>query len=333
MHVEEKLKYIEKQLQVISARLPQDFANGYACEVTEELDLYELWRALWSGKWLILVVTLSFAIASVLYVFSLPNVYRSEALLAPAEESSQGGIVGLSGSLGGIASLAGVDIGGGISDKTTITLAVLKSRDFIFKFIDEHDLLVPLMAVESWDIKNNELVIDGDVYDIVKDRWVRDSVFPRAPQPTLLEAYEKFTKIMNIYKDEKTGLVHLSVEYYSPILAKEWVDKLVLDINEEMRRRDVSEATKSIVYLKDQLGRTSLADLRTVFYELIEEQTKTVMFAEIRDEYVFKTIDKAVVPERKAKPQRALICILFVFLGAAIAVVVLIVRWLMSSQR
>ena len=39
------------------------------------------------------------------------------------------------------------------------------------------------------------------------------------------------------------------------------------------------------------------------------------MLAEVRPEYVFKTIDPAVVPEEKSKPSRALICALGYPLG------------------
>ena len=69
----------------------------------------------------------------------------------------------------------------------------------------------------------------------------------------------------------------------------------------------MAEAEKSIEYLKQQIANTSLADLQVMFFELIQSQTETVMLAEVRPEYVFKTIDPAVVPELKSKPRRAII--------------------------
>ena len=71
--------------------------------------------------------------------------------------------------------------------------------------------------------------------------------------------------------------------------------------------RDVSEAQQAIKYLRAQIANTQLASLQNVFYGLIEEQLKTVMLAEVTDEYLFKTIDPAVAPEKKARPRRALI--------------------------
>ncbi|MGU5551574.1 Wzz/FepE/Etk N-terminal domain-containing protein, partial [Aeromonas hydrophila] len=48
----------------------------------DEIDLRELFAALWRGKWWIVVSTLVGAAIAVLVAISLPNIYRSEALLA-----------------------------------------------------------------------------------------------------------------------------------------------------------------------------------------------------------------------------------------------------------
>ena len=102
----------------------------------------------------------------------------------------------------------------------------------------------------------------------------------------------------------------MSIDHQSPIVAAQWVNWLVEDVNAAVKAQDVSEAEKSIEYLKQQVANTSLADLQAMFFELIQSQTETVMLAEVRPEYVFKTIDPAVVPEEKSKPSRALICVL-----------------------
>ena len=78
-----------------------------------------------------------------------------------------------------------------------------------------------------------------------------------------------------------------------------WVDWLVEDINTDMKIRDKEEAERSIKYLQSQIANTNIVEQKTLLYQLIEEQAKTLMFAEVRDEYVFKTIDPALVPELK----------------------------------
>ena len=66
--------------------------------------------------------------------------------------------------------------------------------------------------------------------------------------------------------------------------------------------------------------------MQSVFYQLIEEQTKTLMLAEVSDEYVFKTVSPAKVAEEKAKPMRALIVILGFMLGGMLSVIIVLIR-------
>ena len=100
-----------------------------------------------------------------------------------------------------------------------------------------------------------------------------------------------------------------------------------------MRRLDIAEAEKSIGYLTDALEKTAIADMQQIFYQLIEKQQQTKMLANVRDEYVFKVIDPAVVPEKKSGPKRALICLLLVTSAFLISCLVLIVRDQVKKSR
>jgi len=303
------------QAQSVSVKQEQD----------DEIDLAELWRAIWAGKWLIIAITGLFAIASVFYALSLPNIYKSEALLAPAEQQSGAG--GMASQLGGLASIAGISLGGGKTDKTGLALEIMKSRAFVFKFIENHQLIVPLIAVEGWKLDTNELIYDENVYDVISETWLRKVKAPLQPKPSLQESYKAFQKVIAINQDKASSMITITVEHYSPYLAKQWVDWLVDAINEEMKVRDLEEANNSIIYLENKLEQIKIADFQKVLYQLIEEQTKTIMFANVRKEYVLKTIDPALVPELKSGPKRALICVLGILLGSMLAVMVVLIRY------
>ncbi|MDP5132662.1 MAG: LPS O-antigen length regulator, partial [Paraglaciecola sp.] len=218
------------------------------------------------------------------------------------------------------------NLGGGASDKTTLAIEVLKSRDFIGRFIEKYDLFVPVMAAEGWSLGSNSLKIDGDIFNNETQEWVREAKAPFSSKPSIQETYTEFMKLVSVSQDKTSGMVKLSVQHYSPYLAKEWADKLVLEINEDMRNRELTEAQRSISYLNEQIAQTNLADARTMLFSLVEEQTKTLMLANVRSEYVFKTVDRAVVAEKKAKPARALICILAVMLGGMLSVLFVLIR-------
>ncbi|MFV7774763.1 Wzz/FepE/Etk N-terminal domain-containing protein [Shewanella algae] len=301
----------------------------------DEIDLRELFSVIWQGKWLIAGVTLVFAVASVVIALMLPNIYKSEALLAPAsEEQGAGGLAGLASQFGGLASMAGINLGGnGGTDKTQLAIEVLKSRQFIGDFIEKHQILPELMAVDKWSMADNNLSFDPNIYIKESKTWVRDINPPFQPKPSLQEAYKEFLKIFNVNKDKETGMINISVEHKSPFIAKQWIDWLIADINLAMKERDVYEATRSTEFLNKQIELTNVADIRVILYKLVEEQAKTIMFAEVRDEYVFKTIDPAFVPEEKAKPKRALICILGTMLGGMFAVMIVIARHFFRKER
>jgi uncharacterized protein involved in exopolysaccharide biosynthesis len=313
--------------QPIGVNLPPSFNSALAPVADDEIDLLELFKALWRGKWWILLTTIIGAGIAVAVAIWLPNVYRAEALLAPSAEQQGGGLGALAGQFGGLASLAGINLGSGGTDKTGIAIEVAKSRQFVTAFVRKHQLEVPLIAATKANKITGELIVDPEIYDSTANKWVRVPPAGRTQEPSDWELVKAFNAITSLSLDKKSGLATVAIEYYSPQLAKQWVDWLVADLNQAMKQRDVAEAERNIGYLKTQLVKTSVADMQTVFYKLIEEQTKTLMLAEVNQEYVFKTLDPAVVAEEKAKPKRALIVVLGTVLGGMAGVMLVLIRY------
>ena len=300
----------------------------------DEIDLAELWHAIWSGKLLIIAISALFAISSVIYAINQPNIYRATTLLAPAsEQGGAGGLSKMAGQFGGLASLAGINLGGGGTDKTGLALEILKSRLFLENFIAKHQLLVPLMAANNWDANSNTLAIDNEIYNSETNTWLREVKAPKKPEPSPWEAFKAFQQVLSVSTDKESGMITLAIEYYSPEVATQWLVWLVDDINSTMREQDKLEAQNSIDYLSKKLQETQLADMQTVFYQLIEEQTKTIMLAEVSQEYVLKTIDPANAPEEKAKPKRALIVVLGTMLGGILSVLIVLIRYFSAKNQ
>ena len=145
--------------------------------------------------------------------------------------------------------------------------------------------------------------------------------------PTDWDLVKKFkTAHLNVSENKDNGMVTINVKSQSPVAAKQWTDWLVKDINEHMRSQDIEEAEASIEYLQGKLNETNIAGMQQVFYQLIESETRTVMLANAQKEYVFKTVDPAVVPQEKSEPKRALICVLATILGGTLGVFVVFIR-------
>ncbi|MEM7420612.1 MAG: Wzz/FepE/Etk N-terminal domain-containing protein [Pseudomonadota bacterium] len=303
-------------------------------ETDDDINIVELLTAVWKGKLSVAIACFIAGIVGIAYSLSIPNEYRSEVLLAPAEEANGGGLSALAGQFGGLASLAGVDLAGGKSDKTTMALELLKSKSFIGEFVDKRNLKPLIMASNGWSRNGNEVKFDDDIYDATSNSWVREVSSPLKAEPSLLEVHKKFVEDhLSVSKDKETGFVKIAVIHHSPFVARDITTNLIIDINDRMRALDIAEAEKSIGYLTDALEKTAVADMQKIFYQLIEKQQQTKMLANVREEYVFKVIDPAVVPEKKSGPKRALICLLLVTSAFLISCLVLIVRDQVKKSR
>ena len=301
----------------------------------DEIDLRELFSVLWEGKLTIALVTALSAVISVSVALNLPNKYTSEALLAPRAEGGVGGGLGqLASQYGGLASLAGINIGGlGEGGKTSIAIEMLKSREFFGEYLYDH-VLVDLMAAESWDRASDKSILDPSVYDSASLTWVRDIGPEFQIKPSVQEAHDDFVESsLSVSEDKQTGFVTVAITHYSPSVARDWVLLIANGVNDAVRARDVEEAENTSVFLKEQRQKTSLVSLTEVFAELIEQQTKTVMLAAASEEYVFQIIDPPVAPELKSEPSRALICILGVLLGGMLSVVYVLIRHYAKGDR
>jgi uncharacterized protein involved in exopolysaccharide biosynthesis len=325
-------KYInstDERLNSIELELMEIKNFNESVENRDEIDLKELLNAVWAGKWIIISITFISTIISVFYALSVPNEYKSTALLAPASQSSgAGGLSKLAGQFGGLASLAGINVGSGGDDKSVIAMEIVKTWGFLDKFIKDNEIEVEVFAAEGWKLVSNELIINDKLYDEGSQKWVRafDVDKGQESEPSSWELFEEIKDRINISQNKESGLISLTVEYYSPIIAKQWVDKLVSAINLHIQEQDRKDAIKSIAYLNAKIQETHVADMQAVFYQLIEEQTKTLMLTEVSDEYVFKTVSPAKIAEEKSKPKRFFICLIGVIIGVILSAIAVLIR-------
>ncbi|MDO6686255.1 MULTISPECIES: Wzz/FepE/Etk N-terminal domain-containing protein [unclassified Agarivorans] len=305
----------------------QAYQPAYFEAAEDEIDLRELFSVIWRGKWLIIACTVLFSFAAVIYAINQPNIYRASALLAASNQESNK-LSGMASQFGGLASLAGINLGGGGgTDQTTLAIEVLKSRQFFSEFVTRYGIKVDLLAANDWNAVSGQLAYDPEIYDIHTRKWLREVKAPKKAEPSMQESHGVFIEeVLSVATDKETGLITIAAEHISPVVAQQWVTWLIKDINQVMRLRSQQETTANISYLTEQLGKTSVAQMQTVFYQLIEEQTKTLMLAEANGDFVFKVVDPAVVAEQKVKPKRALICVLGSLLGGLLGVMIVLVR-------
>ena len=296
----------------------------------DEIDLKELFLVLWNGKWLISVVTGVAAVLSVATALYLPNIYVSESILAPRGGEDLGS--SLSRNYGGLAALAGVNLPSGSGGGVEIAKQAIFSSSFVEKYLMD-DILVELMAVKSWDAANDQLVIDVEVYDIEKEKWVRDVSFPLAPKPHIDEVMKIYKAQVSVSEDKQSGIITLRTEHLSPRVAQRWNQLIVQQINNFQREQKIQKADSAIEYLTKQRESNQLIKMDEIFSGLIEEQIKEKMLASVYDNYLFDVIQEPTLPILKSKPSRALICVLGTLLGGMLGLVIVLVRHYAGTKQ
>jgi LPS O-antigen subunit length determinant protein (WzzB/FepE family) len=279
-----------------------------------------LFNILWRGKWAIVLITSLFLVLGIYLALSTPDKYSAKILLSPADSQSGGGLAGLASQFGGIASLAGLSMPGGESNKVGEALSLLSSRAFIQNFIENRQLLPELLAIDSWDPLKQKMVYDASAYDEPSQTWIRSAPAGKQVIPTPWEGYGQFIQLLEISELGKDGTLSISIESLSPVLAKQWLIWLVDDLNNTIADREMQEARQSVIYLRRQIETTQVSELKSIFYDLIEEQTKKILLGEVRDDYVLKVVAPPVYPEDRSSPNRALLSISMGFLGGVLSV-------------
>lgn len=259
----------------------------------------------WKHKYLVGAITFAAVIAAVVLALITKPVYRAEVVITEAHAGEMGGATGagLAGQLGGLASMAGITLGAG-SGGNRSDLAVLKSRHLVEEFVKRNNL-VPVMFENS------------------------------KKQPTLWLAVKRFEEgIMRISEDTRQGKTTVSIDWTDPQTAASWANGVVALCNELIRNRALDEATRNVEYLREQINRTNVLELQRVMYDLIKNETKTLMLANARSEYAFTVVDPAVAPELRIRPQRTLMVAAGGVIGLSVGVAfAYLLELVMRSRR
>jgi uncharacterized protein involved in exopolysaccharide biosynthesis len=280
-----------------------------------DFGMRELVELLWRSKRTIALAGVLCGALAAVYALLATSWYRADVLLAPADQKSTQGLSAQLGSLGGIASLAGINLGG-VNLANNEALAVLQSRDFARAFLEEEGVLPMIYAKQRGSI-GKYLTINSA--DKVPD--IRDAV--------------KFfhENVLSVQQDKKTSLVTLAVEWTDSETAAKWANILVHRLNDRMRQRALVEAETNTTYLRTELQSANIVTLQQSLGRLLEGELQKLMIARGNKEFSFRVIDQAEAPKRRTRPKRTLIVAAAIVIGGGICVFLLLVRAIIWPQR
>jgi uncharacterized protein involved in exopolysaccharide biosynthesis len=251
----------------------------------DEIDLLELIRTLLQAWKTIVGITILCTGLAVAYALHAPRVFKAQTLLAPAQEDETAAS-SLLNKFGGLVAIAGV------KDKSSSfmsrVLGTFKSRQFLENFILEHNLLEQIFF-DQWDIERKEWIPREDG-SIVK----------------ISDGINSLYRSIACEEDKSTSLYTVSVTLKDPNLAALICNKIVISLNSKFREQAIERALLKEEYLKEELTKTSLSDMKNVLYTMLQAEKQKAMLANITKNAAFEVIDPAVSGSI-IKPKRKLI--------------------------
>ena len=258
-----------------------------------------------------LIVAACVAASVIMALVSRP-VYRSEVVVAPADEDSLGG---LGNRLGGLASLAGGMLGG--TKNWSRALAVLRSRHLIEELVTRQNLIPVLFAPQHSSLPG----VDGK---------------STGRAPTMGDAVKLFQgRILQVREDPKGDLATVRVEWFDPHLAAEWANELVALADEQERVNALTDAQKAVQALQTRLQSADGVELRSAIAKLIEEQLQAELVAGVRAEFQYRVIDRAEPADlnKRVQPTRTTMVLAGTLAGLLLAVMVVLTRAQLARKR
>ena len=282
-----------------------------------EFDLFELSSVFWNSKYKIILVGFLFAILSAGYSLMIPNIYTSQAIIAPSDESSDS--LSSLNQFSGLASIAGVSLPSSIAvDDSVKAMEVMKSLDFFTELASTEIIFYNLMASNGWDRNNNTLKIDSDIFNVQEKKWV--SKIPNAEngKPSMQTAHRKFLKHFSISRDKTSGLIYVSYTHFSPYIAKDFIDLILLQIDKNFRNEAINNTNSAILYLKQEYDKNQISEIRLGISNLIQKNIEAATIANVSSNFLFKQVSKPYISELKSGPSRSIIVIISFILGSFI---------------
>ena len=319
----------------------------------DEIDLIALLQQLWKARTLILKVSIAFVFMGITVALLTPTKYKAQTVfISQVSDASSG----LGSKLGGLASLAGINLGAagdGMNIPPTLYPNITSSVPFKLAFlasgimiqgeeqsIEEYLLAQPKSLLSSLFGKGEEIEMQSSngVLQLSVDQE---------------NLFEHLSEILSVGVNDKEGYISLSVLWKDPVVAaqlavvgKDLLQEQVIaykleKLNDNLlfTQKQYSEKQKEFEGLQDRLAlfkdrnqniassrfQSQLQRLQSEYdialsvVQELAKQLETTKLQVNRDTPIFTVIEPVVVPHELEQPKRKLIVLIWAFLGGVLS--------------
>jgi uncharacterized protein involved in exopolysaccharide biosynthesis len=259
---------------------PMEYREG-------EIDLgiyIAILRKVW---WKVALLSLVVGVATLLYMFTKPNIYQATAVIIPSVDGNK-----QNPALGALASF-GVSVGGPSSVEDLDTL--FKSNDLAVRVFRKYNPW-PFVHADKFDPAT------GKVKPAWTDRLFGNEKVPKPPSDW--DAIRTAKGLLKVSVNKKAGTVSVSFESPSAEGSANIVKYFLDEGKNRLQEEALDRATKNKKFIEEQIGKTVDALTRDRLYALYGQEVEREMMARNREQFGFRVVDSLRVPDRKSGPSR-----------------------------
>ena len=293
----------------------------------DEIDLRELFAALWRGKFLITFCVVAAVTLAALYLRSAERKYSVTYVFKPV--ATEDGMPSLGG-LGGLASLAGVSLPSSSSGDFLTFKFMLKSEE-VAKQLMQNDALIQGIFNQEWDAETQTYrqPADGDLAPYVRGlKKLLTGEGPRDYSPPSAARLAEWLKkdAFSSSEDRDTGFLTLSAETPEPDMMIQVMSQVTEETDQLLKERYIASAEQTMGFYQQQLAKARAREHREALAKLIAQEDQKLMLASKGTYFVAEPLTDPSVSLNPTSPNASLVLALSVVLGGFFGAALVLIR-------
>lgn len=272
----------------------------------DEIDILKILTILWGGWRIIISCALVFVLLGSVYAFRKHDIYQASVLVV-SNKRKNGSAGGMSARLSSLAALAGIGIGSEEDSEIGLNLAIMNSTPFAIDAVRRYNLMPVIFPPELRK--------------------------PGEEEPSTEAAAGKLLAMVITKQNESGGLISISVKDQNPKRAFILAETVVKAINTYIKQQYMERTKQDIESAYKELAKNPPLEVAASLFAIISEKTQHMVLVGSQDDYVFRVIEPATVPQDAIYPRRGLIITAFFIGGTMAGILVSFVNHAFGKKR
>ena len=302
-------------------------------EINDEIDLRELFLALWRGKYFVFLVAILAIVCASFYLRSAERKYSVQMVLKPVVVEASG--PNLSG-FSGLASLAGISLPSSSGSDFTTYQKLIFSEEVSERIFANTELVIKLFEGEwNSDTQSFEAPVIGNIGKL-KQRVKRlltgaekGKYIPPNPKRLSMSMASTF----NIALDNGTGFMKISTETGKPDFMLELILHALQETDKLLKERFLITAEAALEFYYKKLLTSRSPEHREALAKLISAEDQKLMLASKSSNFVAELLTKPSVSLYPTSPKSSLVLALGLVLGFFLGSAMVLIRASIKASR